>query len=129
MNYDPTATEDDGSCIFVPNLTIQDIQTSGFTGTVVTSGIVTAVYGNNGALAGQPSYAIQNGTGANSGIWVIGSGVAVGDQVEVAGTELKSWAPNPVYGSYDSILQAMPCLQLSACTWRNQRRAMGVCLG
>ena len=83
VNYDPTATEDDGSCIFIPSLSIQDIQTQGFSGSVVTSGVVTAIYGNNGALAGQPSYVIQNGAGANSAIWVIGDGVAVGDQVEV----------------------------------------------
>ena len=43
-NYDPTATEDDGSCIFIPNLTVQEIQTQGFAGSVVTSGIVTAIY-------------------------------------------------------------------------------------
>ena len=28
-----TATEDDGSCIFIPNLTVQEIQTQGFSGT------------------------------------------------------------------------------------------------
>ena len=106
MNYDETATEDDGSCIFIPSLSVQDIQTTGFTGTVITSGIVTAVYGNNGALAGQPSYAIQNGTGANSGIWVIGSGVAVGDQVEVTGTV------NEVFG-LRQIQSAVPSVQSS----------------
>ena len=106
VNYDETATEDDGSCIFIPNLSIQDIQTDGFTGTAVTSGIVTAVYGNNGALAGQPSYVIQNGTGANSGIWVIGSGVAIGDQVEVSGTV------NEVFG-LRQIQSAVPNVQSS----------------
>ena len=106
VNYDETATEDDGSCIFIPSLSVQDIQTTGFTGTVITSGIVTAVYGNNGALAGQPSYAIQNGTGANSGIWVIGSGVAVGDQVEVTGTV------NEVFG-LRQIQSAVPTIQSS----------------
>ena len=106
VNYDETATEDDGSCIFIPNLTVQEIQTQGFAGSVVTSGIVTAVYGNNGALAGQPSFVIQNGTGANSAIWVIGSGVAVGDQVEVAGNV------SEVYG-LRQILSAVPTVQSS----------------
>ena len=50
INYDETATEDDGSCIFIPNLSVQEIQTQGFSGSVVTSGVVTATYGNNGAL-------------------------------------------------------------------------------
>ena len=106
VNYDPTATEDDGSCIFIPNLTVQEIQGSAFSGTVVTSGVVTAVYANNGALAGQPSFVIQNGTGANSAIWVIGSGVAVGDQVEVAGNV------SEVYG-LRQILSAVPTIQSS----------------
>ena len=106
VNYDPTATEDDGSCIFIPNLTIQEIHSSNFAGSVVTSGIVTAVYPNNNALAGQPSYAIQNGTGAFSAIWVIGSGVAVGDQVEVAGNV------SEVYG-LRQVLSAVPTVQSS----------------
>ena len=106
VNYDPTATEDDGSCIFTPNLTIQEIHSSNFAGSVVTSGIVTAVYPNNNALAGQPSYAIQNGTGAFSAIWVIGSGVAVGDQVEVAGNV------SEVYG-LRQVLSAVPTVQSS----------------
>ena len=50
VNYDPNATEDDGSCIFIPNLTIQEIHGSDFSGTVVTSGVVTGVYGNSGSL-------------------------------------------------------------------------------
>ena len=106
VNYDPTATEDDGSCIFIPSLTIQEIHSGNFAGSVVTSGIVTGVYPNNSALAGQPSYAIQNGTGAFSAIWVIGSGVAVGDQVEVAGNV------SEVYG-LRQILSAVPTVQSS----------------
>lgn len=106
VNYDPTATEDDGSCIFIPNLTIQEIHSGNFAGSVVTSGVVTAVYPNNSALAGQPSYAIQNGTGAYSAIWVIGSGVSVGDQVEVAGSV------SVVYG-LRQILSAVPTIQSS----------------
>ena len=72
----------------------------------MTSGVVTAIYGNNGALAGQPSYVIQNGAGANSAIWVIGDGVAVGDQVEVSGTV------NEVFG-LRQILSAVPTVQSS----------------
>ena len=106
VNYDPTATEDDGSCIFIPSLTIQEIHSSAFAGSVVTSGVVTAVYANNSALAGQPSYAIQNGTGAYSAIWVIGTGVAIGDQVEVAGSV------SEVYG-LRQILSAVPTVQSS----------------
>jgi plastocyanin len=106
VNYDPSATEDDGSCIFIPNLTIQEIHGSDFSGTVVTSGVVTGVYGNSGSLGGQPSYAIQNGTGAFSGIWVIGDGVAVGDQIEVAGTV------TVVYG-LRQIQSAVPTVQSS----------------
>ena len=106
VNYDPTATEDDGSCIFIPNLTIQEIQGTAFAGSVVTSGVVTGVYANNSALAGQPSFVIQNGTGANSAIWVIGSGVAVGDQVEVAGNV------SEVYG-LRQVLSAVPTVQSS----------------
>ena len=106
VNYDPNATEDDGSCIFIPNLTIQEIHGSDFGGTVVTSGVVTGVYGNSGSLGGQPSYVIQNGTGAFSGIWVIGDGVTVGDQVEVAGTV------TVVYG-LRQIQSAVPTVQSS----------------
>ena len=106
VNYDPTATEDDGACIFIPNLTIQEIQGTAFAGSVVTSGVVTGVYANNSALAGQPSFVIQNGTGANSAIWVIGSGVAVGDQVEVAGNV------SEVYG-LRQVLSAVPTVQSS----------------
>ena len=55
---------------------------------------------------------IQNGAGANSAIWVIGDGVAVGDQVEVAGTV------NEVFGLRQIFplclrcnLQEIPCQQ------------------
>jgi predicted extracellular nuclease len=106
VNYDPSATEDDGSCIFIPNLTIQEIHQGNFSGQVVTSGIVTGVYANNSALAGQPSYAIQNANGPFSAIWVIGSGVSVGDQVEVAGSV------SVVYG-LRQILSAVPTIQSS----------------
>jgi hypothetical protein len=106
VNYDPAALEDDGSCIYIPNLTIQEIHSSNLSGQVVTSGVVTAVYAANSALAGQPSFVIQNGSGAYSAIWVIGAGVAVGDQVEVAGNV------SVVYG-LRQILSAVPTVQSS----------------
>ena len=43
-NYDSAATTDDGSCVYIPNLTIQEIQNGLVAGQVVTGGIVTAVY-------------------------------------------------------------------------------------
>ncbi|WP_306641918.1 lamin tail domain-containing protein [Sanyastnella coralliicola] len=46
---------------------------------VTTSGVVTGVYSNG-------QFAMQDGTGAYSGIWVEGTGVAVGDEVDVTGT-------------------------------------------
>ena len=106
VNYDPNASEDDGSCIFIPNLTIQEIHGSDFSGTVVTSGVVTGVYGNSGALGGQSSYVIQSGSGAFSGIWVIGDGVEMGDQIEVVGMVTE------VYG-LRQIQSAVPTVQSS----------------
>ncbi len=85
VNYDPAATVDDGSCVYIPNLTIQEIHQTAATGQVITTGIVTGVYPPLGDVAGNASYVIQNGTGAQSGIWVIGEGVAIGDEVEVTG--------------------------------------------
>lgn len=60
--------------------TIQEIQTVVTTGeTVLTEGVVTCVY------SGSNLFTIQDGTGANSGVWVDGAGVAVGDSVSVEG--------------------------------------------
>ncbi len=85
INYDPAATSDDGSCLYIPNLTIAEIQSTAFSGAAITSGVVTAVYAPNGAVGGDPSFVIQDGTGQHSAIWVIGDGVAVGDEVELQG--------------------------------------------
>ena len=106
VNYDETATEDDGSCIFIPNLTVQEIQTQGFSGSVITSGTVTATYSNNDDLGEQPSYVIQNGAGANSAIWVIGSGVASGDQVEVAGSVIEVFGLRQIQSAVPTILSS-----------------------
>lgn len=64
----------------VINYTVVECQTIATAGeNVNTTGIVTAVYPS------QNLYTIQDGTGPFSGIWVEGSGVAVGDDVEVEG--------------------------------------------
>ena len=44
INYDPNATVDDGSCLFIPNVTIQEINQGLTTGIVTTTGIVMGVY-------------------------------------------------------------------------------------
>ena len=85
VNYDENATSDDGSCIYISNYTIQEIQSGGLSGQMQTQGIVTATYPPTGGLAGQASYVIQDGTGPNSTIWVIGDGVALGDEVSILG--------------------------------------------
>ena len=86
LNYDPNATEDDGNCIFISNLTIQDINESGFVGNVITSGTVTATFSYSSAFNG-PSYVIQSGQGANAGLWVNGAHDGnVGDAVQITGS-------------------------------------------
>ncbi|MDA9863728.1 lamin tail domain-containing protein [Flavobacteriales bacterium] len=95
LNYDPNATVDDGSCLFIPNVTIQEINQDLTTGIVTTSGIVTGVYlTDDGSFGNQAAFTMQNGTGAFSGYWVRGSdataesigNVQVGDEVEITGT-------------------------------------------
>ena len=72
---------------------------------MVTSGVVTAIYGNNGAC--RPTVLRDSERHrTNSAIWVIGDGVAVGDQVEVAGSV------NEVFG-LRQILSAVPTVQSS----------------
>ena len=83
-NYNPTANFDDGSCIEVSTTSIADIQlgqeTEVFTDSVVvTSGVVTGVFGSN--------VSIQDGQGAYSGIWLFAPDVPVmvGDAIEATG--------------------------------------------
>ena len=83
-NYNPSANFDDGSCIEVSTTSIADIQlgqeTEAFTDSVVvTSGIVTGVFGSN--------VSIQDGQGAYSGIWLYAPDVPVmvGDAIEATG--------------------------------------------
>ena len=105
-NYDPAATTDDGSCIFIPTLTVQDIHNGNFSGQVVTGGIVTGVYGASGSLAGNASYVIQNGTGAFSAIWCIGDGVAVGDLLDVAGSVSEVYGLRQIAGAVATIISS-----------------------
>lgn len=84
-NYNPAAGVDDGSCIYTQVLTIAEIQqgqlTEALTGAIVqTSGVVTYTEGS--------FFALQDGTGAYSGISVYssGNGLNVGDDITITGT-------------------------------------------
>ena len=88
LNYDPAAEVENGTCVYLPSYTIQEIYSIYTGGQFQTSGIVTGVYGPTGGLSNNASFVIQDGTGPYSGIWVIGSGVAVGDEVNVTGVAL-----------------------------------------
>lgn len=115
VNYDPAATNDDGSCVYIPNLTVQEIHQTGATGQVITTGIVTGVYPPLGDVAGNASYVIQNGTGAQSGIWVIGDGVAIGDEVEVTGVVGDVYGLVQIQGAVAEVLSsgnALPAAEL-----------------
>lgn len=99
LNYDASALVDDGSCIFVPNVTIQEIRSGEATGLVITTGIVTGVYlTDDGSFGNNASFTVQNGQGPLSGIWVRGTdataagigNVAVGDEVQLTGSPA-SW--------------------------------------
>ena len=105
IKYDPTATVDDGSCLFIPSVTIQEINEGLTSGIVSTTGIVTGVYlTDDGSFGNQAAFTIQNGTGAFSGIWVRGSGstlesignVQLGDEVEITGAP-DSWFGNDFF--------------------------------
>jgi plastocyanin/predicted extracellular nuclease len=102
LNYDINATVDDGSCLFIPNVTIQEINDGTATGLVTTTGIVTGVYlTDDGSFGNQAAFTMQNGTGAFSAIWVRGSdltaesigNVQMGDEVEITGS------PDTWYGN------------------------------
>ena len=119
INYDENATEDDGSCLYIPNLTIQEIHSSNFSGQVITGGVVTAVYEASNALANNPSFVIQNGTGPYSAIWCLGDGVAVGDLLDVAGTVSEVYGLRQIQGATPTIIStdnALPESQLLATT-------------
>ena len=124
-NYDPSATTDDGSCIFIPNLTVQDIHNGAFGGQVVTGGIVTAVYDASGSLAGNASYVIQNGTGAFSAIWCIGTGASVGDLLEVSGSVSEVYGLRQIGGATPTILSSeneLPAAELLSTSAMNDEQ-------
>ena len=107
INYDENATVDDGSCLFIPSVTIQEINQDQTTGIVTTNGIVTGVYlTDDGSFGGEASFTMQNGTGAFSGFWVRGAdatpesiaNVQVGDEVEITGTP-DSWFGNDFFNN------------------------------
>ena len=106
INYDENATEDDGSCLYIPNLTVQEIHAGPVSGQVITHGIVTAVFEPSFALANNPSFVIQNGTGAYSAIWCIGDGVAVGDLVDVAGNVSEVYGLRQILGATPTVISS-----------------------
>ena len=106
VNYDENATSDDGSCVYISNYTIQEIQSGGLSGQMQTSGIVTALYPNDGALAGQASYVIQDGTGPYSAIWVIGSGVAIGDEISILGNVTEVYGLRQIQAATPEVLSS-----------------------
>jgi len=106
VNYDVNATSDDGSCIYISSYTIQEIQSGALSGQMLTSGIVTAVYPPTGGLSNQPSYVIQDGTGANSAIWVIGDGVLVGDEVSVLGNVTEVYGLRQIQAATPEVLSS-----------------------
>ena len=125
VNYDENATEDNGSCVYILNYTIQEIQSGGLSGQMETQGIVTAVYGADGSLGGQPSYVIQDGTGAQSAIWVIGSGVAIGDELAVLGNVSEVYGLRQIQGASVEILSSgnnLPAAEILATNDINQEQ-------
>ena len=117
VNYDENATSDDGSCIYIANYTIQEIQSGGLSGQMQTQGIVTATYPPTGGLAGQASYVIQDGTGPNSAIWVIGDGVALGDEVSILGNVTEVYGLRQIQAATPEVLSsgnALPAAEMLA---------------
>ena len=124
-NYNSAADFDDGSCVASPYTLISDIQigqeSALFEGVaVLTSGIVTGVYGGRAT--------IQDGAGAYSGIWIDGSNVAlqVGDSVDVSATVAENFgltqltSPSVTINSQGNVLPAsevLSTLDVSAEQW------------
>ena len=131
INYDENATEDDGSCLYIPNLTVQEIHAGPVSGQVITNGIVTAVFEPSFALANNPSFVIQNGTGAYSAIWCIGEGVAVGDLVDVAGNVSEVYGLRQILGATPTVISSgndLPAAELLETTAINDEQWESVLL-
>ena len=107
LNYDSSVTEDDGSCTYPPVVTIQNINENNILQeTVVTEGVVTAVYNAFSDLSGQSSFVIQNGTGPYSAIWCIGESVEIGDMVNIIGNVDEHYGLRHIAGGTVSILSS-----------------------
>jgi len=79
--------------------TISELQSELYTGEgVTTSGVVTAVYGASNL------FTMQDGSGPNSGIWVSGAGVALGDEVEVDGVVVETYTLTQINSENITIL-------------------------
>ncbi|MDG1260605.1 MAG: lamin tail domain-containing protein [Flavobacteriales bacterium] len=95
-------------------------------GTVVElSGIVTAVY------AASNLYTVQDGTGAFSGIWAEGAGVAIGDDVTVTGLIIESFDLTLVSGAsavINSSANALPAVEVVSTLDAAQEQWEGVLL-
>ena len=116
-NYNAAATYDNGTCFYIPNVTVQEIHSTNLLGQARTTGVVTAVYVANSALSNAASYVIQDGTGAYSAIWCIGTGVAVGDEVQVLGNVQEVFGLTQMLGAAATILSsgnALPVAQVLA---------------
>ncbi|MEO0404508.1 MAG: lamin tail domain-containing protein, partial [Bacteroidota bacterium] len=90
--------------------TVFELQSEVHTGeTVVTNGVVTGVY------AASNLFTIQDGSGAFSGIWVSGSGVVIGDEVDVTGQVVESFDLTLIQSTMVSILtsgNALPAAEI-----------------
>ncbi|MBO73731.1 MAG: hypothetical protein CMD33_00480 [Flavobacteriales bacterium] len=125
VNFDESATSDDGSCVYIDNFSIQEIQAGGLGGQMQTQGIVTATYPPTNGLAGQASYVIQDGTGPNSAIWVIGEGVAVGDEVSVLGNVTEVYGLRQIQAATPEVQSsgnALPAAEMLATTAINDEQ-------
>ena len=114
-NYNAAATYDNGTCFYIPNVTVQEIHSTNLLGQARTTGVVTAVFAANSALSNAASYVIQDGTGAYSAIWCIGTGVAVGDEVQVLGNVQEVFGLTQMLGAAATILSsanALPAAQV-----------------
>tara|TARA_Y100001970_G_scaffold193849_1_gene235645 strand:- start:28599 stop:32258 length:3660 start_codon:yes stop_codon:yes gene_type:complete len=104
-NYNPNATDDDGTCVYADVVTIQQIQGTGDASPiegslVVTSGIVTGV--------SYSGFFIQDGVGPWSGLWVYinSPAVVVGNLVEVLGTVAEYNGLTEIIGANVTVLSS-----------------------
>ena len=114
-NYDENATEDDGSCVYIPNLIAGNTRWSSFWSSC-NHGIVTAVFEPSNSLA-ETLLCNPNGTGPYSAIWCLGEGVEVGDLVDVAGNVSEVYGLRQIQSSVATIVSSdneLPAAELLA---------------